>query len=106
MTGQNPLSIAVTGVSGRMGQMLVGAIAERATNQGDAVLAGATERPGHPWIGNDLGEAMGGAANGITVSDDPLEVFAGVRAALDFTAPEVCAHRRDNRRCAARSGRE
>ncbi len=89
MTGQIPLSIAVTGVSGRMGQMLVGAIAERATNQGDAVLAGATERPGHPWIGRDLGEAMGGAANGITVSDDPLEVFAGVRAALDFTAPEA-----------------
>ena len=42
MTDQNPLSIAVTGVSGRMGQMLVSAIAERE----DAVLAGATERSG------------------------------------------------------------
>ena len=83
MTDQNPLAIAVTGVSGRMGQMLVAAIAER----DDAVLAGATERPEHPWIGRDLGEAMGGAASGITVSDDPLEVFAGVRAVLDFTAP-------------------
>ena len=83
MTDQNPLAIAVTGVSGRMGQMLVAAIAER----DDAVLAGATERPGHPWIGRDLGEAMGGQANGVTVSDDPLEVFAGARAVLDFTAP-------------------
>jgi 4-hydroxy-tetrahydrodipicolinate reductase len=90
MTDQNPLAIAVTGVSGRMGQMLVRAIAERATaGQGDAVLAGATERPGHPWIGRDLGQAMGGQANGITVSDDPLAVFAGVRAVLDFTAPEA-----------------
>ena len=85
MTDQNPLAIAVTGVSGRMGQMLVRAIAERE----DATLAGATERPGHPWIGRDLGEAMGGKATGITVSDDPLPAFAGVRAVLDFTAPEA-----------------
>jgi 4-hydroxy-tetrahydrodipicolinate reductase len=68
-----------------MGQMLVAAIAERE----DAVLAGATERAGHPWVGRDLGEAMGGQPNGITVSDDPLPVFAGVRAVLDFTAPEA-----------------
>ncbi|MCH8951153.1 MAG: 4-hydroxy-tetrahydrodipicolinate reductase [Proteobacteria bacterium] len=88
MTDQNPLTIAVTGVSGRMGQMLVAAIAERDDmGQGGAVLAGATERPGHPWIGRDLGEAMGGQASGITVSEDPLEVFAGVRAVLDFTTP-------------------
>jgi 4-hydroxy-tetrahydrodipicolinate reductase len=85
MTDQQPLSIAVTGVSGRMGQMLVRAIAERE----DSVLSGATERSGHPWIGRDLGEAMGGAANGITVSDDPLEVFAAIRAVLDFTTPEA-----------------
>jgi 4-hydroxy-tetrahydrodipicolinate reductase len=65
--------------------MLVRALAERE----DAVLAGATERPGHDWIGRDLGEAMGGAANGITVSDDPLAVFSSVRAVLDFTSPEA-----------------
>lgn len=85
MTDHDPLAIAVTGVSGRMGQMLVKAIAER----DDVVLAGATERSGHPWIGCDLGVAMGGTANGITVSDDPLVVFAGVRAVLDFTNPEA-----------------
>jgi len=85
MTDQTPLAIAVAGVSGRMGQMLVQAVAER----DDAVLVGATERKGHPWIGRDLGEAMGGAANGITVSDDALETFAKARAVLDFTAPEA-----------------
>lgn len=83
MTELHPLPVAVTGAAGRMGRMLVRALAERE----DAVLAGATERPGHDWIGRDLGEAMGGAASGITVSDDPLEVFAGVRAVLDFTSP-------------------
>lgn len=83
MTELHPLPVAVTGVAGRMGRMLVEALAERE----DAVLAGATERPGHDWIGRDLGEAMGGAANGVVVSDEPLEVFARVRAVLDFTSP-------------------
>lgn len=83
MTESHPLPVAVTGVAGRMGRMLVAALAER----DDAVLAGATERPGHDWIGRDLGEAMGGTASGITVSDDPLEVFAAARAVLDFTSP-------------------
>jgi 4-hydroxy-tetrahydrodipicolinate reductase len=80
---QEPMPIAVTGVAGRMGRMLVAAIDE----SDEAVLCGATERPGHPWVGRDLGEALGGAARGLAVSDDPLEVFAAARAALDFTAP-------------------
>ncbi|MGD1924779.1 MAG: 4-hydroxy-tetrahydrodipicolinate reductase [Paracoccaceae bacterium] len=75
--------IAVVGCSGRMGQMLIQAIDER----DDCELSGVTERSRHQWIGNDLGEAMGGAARGINVSDDPLEVFARSRAVLDFTAP-------------------
>ncbi len=83
MSDIHPVPVAVAGVSGRMGQMLLRAIAERS----DVALAGATERPGHPWIGRDLGEAMGGAAGGVVVSDDPLPVFAGVRAVLDFTSP-------------------
>lgn len=76
-------SIAVTGASGRMGQMLVQAVLER----DDATLSGATERPGHDWIGRDLGEAMGGAALGVVVEDDPLPVFARSQAVLDFTSP-------------------
>jgi len=77
------LPIAVTGVAGRMGRMLVDAVEEAE----GAVLSGVTERPGHPWVGRDLGEVTGGAASGITVSDDPLELFARSRAVLDFTAP-------------------
>lgn len=75
--------IAVVGVAGRMGQMLVAAVEEA----DGARLAGVTERPGHPWVGQDLGEALGGAATGVVVEDDPLEVFARARAVLDFTAP-------------------
>ncbi|MEM9044164.1 MAG: 4-hydroxy-tetrahydrodipicolinate reductase [Pseudomonadota bacterium] len=73
----------VTGVSGRMGQMLTAAVAER----GDAVLVGATERPGHPWVGQDLGVCLGNAATGVIVESDPLEAFARSQAVLDFTSP-------------------
>ncbi|MCD1618279.1 4-hydroxy-tetrahydrodipicolinate reductase [Salipiger manganoxidans] len=77
--------VVVTGVSGRMGQMLV-----RELGRSDRLrLSGALERPGHAWVGRDLGEAMGGAPLGVTVSDDPLDTFARAQAVLDFTAPEA-----------------
>lgn len=75
--------IILTGASGRMGQMLARSIAAR----GDCHLAGALERSGHGWIGRDLGAAMGGAALGVRVSDDPAEAFANGDALIDFTAP-------------------
>lgn len=77
--------IVVTGVSGRMGQTLVRLIAE----SGAAHLAGAVEREGHPWVGRDPGHAMGGAASGVIVTDDPVEAFARAQAVIDFTTPEA-----------------
>ena len=75
--------IVVTGASGRMGQMLIDTI-----NQSDrAVLCGALERPGHPWVGRDIGTAMGGAATGVVVSDDPDKTLAKAQAVIDFTSP-------------------
>lgn len=77
--------IVVTGASGRMGRMLIETI-----NASDkARLVGAVERSGHPWVGQDVGEAMGGAGLGVTVLDDPLEAFAKAQAVVDFTAPEA-----------------
>jgi len=64
------MQVAVVGASGRMGQM-----------------CGVTDAPGSDWVGRDLGEAMGGAARGMLVSGDPLEVFARAQAILDFTVP-------------------
>ena len=77
--------IVVTGASGRMGQMLISLIRETPAVR----LIGAIERSGHDWIGRDLGEAMGGPALGVTVSDDPLEAFANAQAIIDFTTPEA-----------------
>jgi len=77
--------IVVTGVSGRMGQMLIKTI----TASEKVKLVGALERAGHEWIGQDVGIAMGGAPLGVQVSDDPLEAFARAQAIIDFTAPSA-----------------
>lgn len=79
------MKIAVLGASGRMGQMLIKAVDEVEASR----LFAATERPGHDWIGQDLGEMMGGAARGVVVSDDPVEVFAKAEAVIDFTSPDA-----------------
>jgi 4-hydroxy-tetrahydrodipicolinate reductase len=77
--------IVVTGASGRMGQTLI-----RLAEGSDRLrLVGCVERAGHPWIGRDVGEAMGGAPMGVTVTDDPLEAFAKAQAVVDFTSPSA-----------------
>ena len=75
--------LVVTGASGRMGQTLIRLV------QGSEKLrlVACVERAGHAWIGRDVGEAMGGAALGVTVTDDPLEAFARAQAVVDFTSP-------------------
>ncbi|MEL7183945.1 MAG: 4-hydroxy-tetrahydrodipicolinate reductase [Pseudomonadota bacterium] len=75
--------IVVMGGSGRMGRMLIDVI----TASDQAHLIGVTEAPGHPWAGQDLGQMMGGAANGVPVTDDPIEVVANAQAVIDFTTP-------------------
>lgn len=75
--------IVVTGASGRMGQMLIKTVME----SDKARLVGAVEREGHDWVGRDVGEAMGGVALGVTVTDDALEAFSKAQAVIDFTAP-------------------
>jgi len=75
--------IVVMGASGRMGRMLIRTVEESP----HARLTGAIERKGHDWIGQDAGVAMGSAALGVTVDDDPLDAIARAHAVIDFTAP-------------------
>ncbi|MEZ5911296.1 MAG: 4-hydroxy-tetrahydrodipicolinate reductase [Paracoccaceae bacterium] len=77
--------VVVTGASGRMGQTLIRMI----LGSDKLRLVGCLERPGHGWIGQDVGTAMGGAAAGVAVEDDPLDAFARAQAVIDFTAPEA-----------------
>ena len=75
--------IVITGASGRMGRMLI----ETVTASTAVRLVAALEREGHDWVGRDVGEAMGGAALGVAVSDDPIAAFAKAQAVIDFTSP-------------------
>jgi 4-hydroxy-tetrahydrodipicolinate reductase len=79
------MKIAVMGVAGRMGQELVRAVhaAEGCT------VAGATERPGSPVIGADVGTLAGIGPIGVAVSADPLEIVAKAEGILDFTVPRA-----------------
>ncbi len=78
-----PPGIVVTGASGQMGQTLIRLLAGAQSLR----LVGAVERGGHPWIGRDVGEAMGGPPLGVTVTDDALEAFSQAQGVIDFTAP-------------------
>ena len=75
--------IVITGISGRMGQMLAKTVSE----SGKARLIAGVERPGHAWIGRDIGECLGGPKLGALVTDDPLEAFAKAQGVIDFTTP-------------------
>ncbi len=75
--------IVITGVSGRMGRMLAKTVAD----SGKARLVAGVEREGHPWVGRDLGECLGGAALDVPVTDDPVGAFARAQGVIDFTAP-------------------
>ncbi|MGI3169512.1 4-hydroxy-tetrahydrodipicolinate reductase [Pseudooceanicola sp. C21-150M6] len=77
--------IAVTGASGRMGRMLI----ETVGQSDRATVTGAIERPGHDWVGRDLGTCLGGAEMGVIVTEEPVAAMKEADAVLDFTAPSA-----------------
>ncbi|MCC6471679.1 MAG: 4-hydroxy-tetrahydrodipicolinate reductase [Alphaproteobacteria bacterium] len=79
----NICRIGVAGAAGRMGQMLVRAIA---TTDG-AKLTGGVEAPGSAALGRDLGEVAGIGAQGAKITAEPAPLFAACDAVLDFTVP-------------------
>lgn len=80
---ENALRIGIAGAAGRMGQMLVRAVA---TTEG-AVLAGGCEARGSPAVGKDLGEVAGIGAKGAIITAEPAQLFAASDAVLDFSVP-------------------
>lgn len=75
--------IAIAGSGGRMGRMLLEAVAQ----DGNAVLAAALEVAGSPQVGRDAGE-MVGAPRGVLINDKPEQALAGSDVLIDFTRPE------------------
>lgn len=77
------LNMAIAGASGRMGKVLLEAVAAAP----DMVLHAALERRGSPMLGRDAGELVG-AACGVGIGDD-LDSLKGAHALIDFTRPEA-----------------
>ena len=75
--------IAITGAAGRMGRMLIEAVAASA----DAELTAAIERPESSLLGADSGELAGVGKNGIAIVGDISEVGDQFDTLIDFTAP-------------------
>ncbi len=79
------MRVVITGASGRMGRMLVRAVAEL---DGTAELVGATERAGSEWLGSDVGELAGAGKLGVVLGDN-LTAVPDADVLIDFTAPEA-----------------
>ena len=79
------IRVVVTGVSGRMGQMILAEVRGNTKIK----LVGAIEREGHDWIGRDVGMVSGSTKLGIEVSANPALVFKEADAIIDFSAPNA-----------------
>jgi len=77
------LKIAIFGANGRMGR----AVTRVVTASADAEVVGACTEPGHPTVGQDVGEVAGMGSLGIAITADPLEALADADVGIDFTLP-------------------
>lgn len=81
------IRVGIAGCAGRMGQMLL-----KLLSQAPGVLVvGGTERRGSPALGMDLGALAGTEPFGITVGDDPAQLFDNADVVIDFTNPSATA---------------
>lgn len=78
------LSIAIAGVSGRMGRALLEAVAA----DDNCVLGAALDRPASPLLGQDAGGVYG-AVLGVPVSDQVPAALTVSQVLIDFTRPEA-----------------
>lgn len=79
------MRLVIVGAGGRMGRALLRVVHEAP----DLALVGAVEHAGSENIGRDVGELIGLPPLGVTVSDDPLTLFAAADGVIDFTRPEA-----------------
>lgn len=76
-------NICVAGASGRMGRMLIEAIA----SADDCRLSGALDVPGSPALGQDAAAFLG-QPSGVLITADVAAGLAGADCLIDFTRPE------------------
>lgn len=81
------MKIGIVGAAGRMGRMLIAAVA----NTDGAQLGGGSEAASHPDMGKDLGELAGIDALGVVLTSDTRALFEACDAVIDFTVPVATA---------------
>jgi len=77
------LKIAVLGASGRMGQTVLGCLADA----DDLAVAGAVTESSDPALGEDAGVVAGLEPLGIPLTDDRAQALHDAHVAIDFTLP-------------------
>ena len=77
------MRVVVAGAGGRMGRMLIHAIAASK----ELTLAGAVDAPDSAVIGRDAGELAGLGANGIKIVGDPAPLLQAADGLIEFTTP-------------------
>lgn len=80
-TDAAPVRVVITGVTGRMGSVLVAA----ARVAGDLRLVGATVREGREVVGLDAGLVAGAGSMEVPVSARLDDALAGAQVVIDFT---------------------
>ncbi len=82
---EGTVRMAVAGVTGRMGRVLMEAVTARE----GAVPGAALTRPGGEGVGQDAGTLSGLAPLGVRVSDSLRDSLDDFDVLIDFTAPEA-----------------
>jgi 4-hydroxy-tetrahydrodipicolinate reductase len=78
------IRVVIAGASGRMGKILLEAVAGAA----DIRLHAALDRAGSPFLGRDAGELVG-THLGAMVRDDVANALEGADVLIDFTRPDA-----------------
>lgn len=81
--GELMINVGIIGAGGRMGRMLIQAVANNPQTQ----LAGAIERAGSTLIGIDAGELVGIERLQVAIVDDLTKVIDNLDVLIDFSLP-------------------
>ncbi len=79
------MRLAILGAAGRMGRELIRVVQA----SGKCEVAGAVERSGSPFIGQDAGDVAGAGYLGVPIVSEALPLFTHIEGVLDFTTPET-----------------
>ncbi len=77
------MKTGIVGCAGRMGRMLM----QTVLSTDGLTLAGGSEHAGNETVGQDLGQLIGAADIGVSVTEDAPRLFEACDVVIDFTVP-------------------